>query len=144
VKVEDVFQIGKWLIFKPGTCFGNTKQHLGVIAGIDRDTKEIAVAVNATSQVQKRVEFAIARNFPVSTHVNIAPGTNIHFSKLTVIDCNMAQRITYAEVENWVNLGLIEVIGFNEDVSDSLMQQIKVGIKNSPRNVQKLKDMIDL
>jgi hypothetical protein len=143
MKTEDIFQVGKWLIFKPRTCFGKTKQHKGMIVGIDTKSGEIAVAVCATSQVQKRVEFALDRGLPENSLVVIKGGENIHFPRQTAIDCNMATRITKTDVKEWLANDLVEVVGYNEDVNSELLNKIKDGVKNSPMVEPKLKEIID-
>ena len=33
---REIFQVGQWLLFNKGTCFGKKKDHLGIIVGIDK------------------------------------------------------------------------------------------------------------
>lgn len=137
--------IGEWLLFKKNTCFGSTKDHLGIIIAAS-DNQLVAVPINATSQIANVQEFARHRNIdPEVSIVTVSPNSaesGHHFSKPTAFDCNRVNRIPYDILETWYRASRITEVSYNNPVSPSLIENIKNGILASPMVDEYTKDII--
>ncbi len=134
--------VGKWLIFGPGTLFGNSKQHFGVIV-CHKHGSGLAVAVS--SQLEARVIEWERNRYPEESLIVIEPKSSKsghHFSKVSVIDCNFACEVDFEELEAWLKSGDVAYAGYNEDVDLSLIDSVRAGILCSPRILPRLKKLL--
>lgn len=145
--MDEIYKVGQWLKFKAGTCFGEDKDHLGFFVAISDDLA-VCIAINATSNVDGIKSFADRRHIdPNETIVTIEPGTpesSFHFGRETAFDCNRPSVIKKNEIIEWVSSQKIELVEYNIDVNDELLEKIREGILKSPLVPEKCKKLIKI
>ena len=145
--ISEICKVGRWLKFKAGTCFGEDKDHLGLFVAISDDLA-VCIAVNATSRVGNVKDFAIKRHIsPEKTVVVIEPDTpeaSFHFGQETAFDCNRPSVVKNGELMEWVVNQKIELVDYNVEVNEELLEKIKEGILKSPLVPRKHKKLIGL
>ena len=139
--MEEAIEIGKWLEFEAGTCFGSRLKHFGIIVGIDWERRVAVVAVNATSQIEKLIWFADRNNIPIEDAMVDVTG-DLHFSKPTGIDCHRPREVSIKQLEYWVSQGKIKKSSYNEDVRSEILQRIIEIMIRSPLVEKSIKDII--
>lgn len=133
---------GLLIRFKPGTVFGNTNPHLAVVVNFDPNTQKAVVVVCASSQVDRRVNFAKRRGFPMSTLVRISGGSHSHFGQDTVFDCNTVETIPYELLVEWCSQQNAEIITRNGIIDQTLLQSIQAGVMISDMVAEEVKDKL--
>ena len=145
MNIDEICKVGQWLKFKAGTCFGEDKDHLGLFVAISDDLA-VCIAINATSNVDGVKSFANRRHInPNETIVTIDPDTpeaSFHFGRETAFDCNRPSVIKKDEIVEWVSNHKIELVEYNIDVDDGLLEKIRKGILKSPLVPEKRKKLI--
>lgn len=129
--MDDALQIGKWLEFDAGTCFGTRKKHFGILVGIDYEREVAVVAVNATSRLESLIRFADFNGIPVEDAM-VDVTEDVHFSKPTGIDCHRPKEIPLEILKEWVELHKVRLATYNEDVPRNKMVRIFEVIERSP------------
>ncbi len=142
---DEIYKVGQWLKFKAGTCFGRDKDHLGLFVAISED-QTICIAINATSNVEGIKSFASRRHInSEETIVVIEPRTpeaSLHFRQETAFDCNRPSVVKKEELDKWINNRKIELVDYNIEVNDELLDKIKEGVLKSPLVSKKHKKLI--
>lgn len=134
--------VGKWLIFSPGTLFGDSKQHFGIVVCCRRG---YGLAVAVSSQLEKRVLEWERNQYPKETLIILESKSfksGYHFSKTSVIDCNSTCEVKFEELEAWLESGGVVRANHNEDVDLDLLKDVRSGILCSPRVLPRLKKML--
>ncbi len=134
--------VGRWLIFGPGTLFGDSEQHFGVVVCCKRGC---GLAVAVSSQLEKRVLEWERNRYPEETLIIIEPKSlesGYHFSKPSVIDCNSACEVKFEELEAWLESGAVVCVSYNEEVESGLIKNVCSGILCSPRVLPRLKKLL--
>lgn len=143
--INEICKVSQWLKFKAGTCFGKDKDHLGLFVAISDDLAA-CIAVNATSQVNNVKDFADKRHInSEETVVVIEPDTSeasFHFGQETAFDCNRPSIVKNEELVEWVVNQKIELVNYNVEVNEELLERIKKGILKSPLVSKKHKRFI--
>lgn len=143
--ITEIIKVGQWLNFKAGTCFGETKDHLGVFVAIS-DELGICIAINATSNVKGVKDYATHRHIDsAKTIVVIEPGSSeasYHFHTETAFDCNRPAFVKHDELTKWIASRRIELASYNVAVDKELLIGIRQGIMNSPLVPEKYKKLI--
>ena len=146
MNVDEIFQVGQWLVFKKGTCFGPTKDHVAIIVGIDTETQSIGIAVNASSKIAEIKKFAERNQINLGTTiVRVSPNdykASCHIGEETAFDCNRPSIISYKDIERWYASGLVNLADYNVDVNRDLLNELRLGIWESPMVEQKFKNML--
>lgn len=142
---DEIYRVGQWLKFRAGTCFGEDKDHLGLFVAISND-QAVCIAVNATSNVEGVKNFATKRHINSEDTVVIieprAPEASLHFRQETAFDCNRPSVIKREELTEWVENRKVELVDYNVEVNDELLEKIKEGILRSPLVSKKRKKLI--
>ena len=141
VFMESVLEIGKWLEFDAGTCFGSKTMHFGIILGVDYDRRVAVVAVNATSQIEKLILLADLNGIPVED-ATVDVTSDVHFSKPTGIDCHRPREISIDMLNIWVKEEKIRKSSYNEDVDVKIMNRIIDIVLGSPLVENSMKNII--
>ena len=141
--MEEVVEVGKWLEFDAGTCFGSKTMHFGIILGIDRKRRVAVVAVNATSQIEKLIWFAERNGIPIEDAM-VDVTSDVHFNKHTGIDCHRPREIPIRQLEYWTKNNMIRLSPYNSDVDDETMQKIIGIVLRSPLVENSIKNIIKL
>jgi hypothetical protein len=128
--------------FEPGTIFGNSNAHFGLVINADPKTQRAIVVVCASSQVTKRVEYARLRNFPAATIVIMPEHTNSHFSRQTAFDCNSPEEVDLNVLNQWLEAGMAEVPRNDYSITGNILNEIKAGVLISDMVEENIKDMI--
>lgn len=135
--------VGKWLIFGPGTLFGDSKQHFGIVVCCGRGG---GLAVAVSSQLEKRVLEWERNRYPEETLIILEPQSHKsghHFSRVSVIDCNFACEVDFEELNAWLESGDVTYANYNEDVDLGLIDDVRSGILCSPRILPRLKKLME-
>lgn len=135
-------QAGSLIRFQPGTIFGSTNAHIGVVVNSDPDTQKAVVVICASSQIDKAREFARKRRLSPSTVVCITGGTHPHFGQNTAFLCNNPEAVSFDVLAAWHNEGNIELIRRNNQIDDALLNEIRAGISVSDMVEDSIKDML--
>lgn len=139
--MDGVLTTGKWLIFDKGTFFGDTKQHFGIIVGIDYEQRIVVIAVNATSQIEKLIRFADMNGIPTNDAM-VDVTRDIHFSKPTGLDCHRPQTKPLDLVLSWIEKGKIRKVDYNEDIALEKMKAVVGIMLRSPLIPENVKTII--
>ena len=143
--INEICRVGQWLKFKAGTCFGKDKDHLGLFVAISDDLTA-CIAVNATSNVEGVKNFANRRHIDSSETVVVieprTPEASLHFRQETAFDCNRPSIVKNEELAEWVANQKIELVNYNVEVNEELLDRIKEGILKSPLVSEKHKKLI--
>lgn len=138
--MDDALEIGKWYKFDAGTCFGATKQHYGIIVGIDRERRIVVVAVNATSQIEKLIKLADFNGIPIDDAM-VDVTDDLHFSKPTGLDCHRPQVQPLDLILEWVKAGRVRKSSYNEDVAiEKLASAVGIMLRSPlvPENIKEI------
>ena len=107
-------QTGSLIRFEPGTIFGNTNAHIGVVR----------------------------RNLHPGTVVSISGGTHAHFGQNTAFLCNTPESVSYDVLASWHGEGNIRLIRRNNQIDTTLLNEIRAGIIASDMVEDTIKDML--
>lgn len=144
--MNEILKVGQWLRFGAGTCFGESKEHIGLFVAVS-DELAVCVAVNATSNVNGVTEFARRRRIsPATTVVVIEPDepeAGYHFSRQTAFDCNRPSIVGQDQVREWVRRGMVALADYNIEVDEGLLGRIREGILSSPLVEGKYKRILE-
>ena len=135
-------QTGSLIRFEPGTIFGNTNAHIGVVVNSDPNTQRAVVVVCASSQLDKARSFAVRRNLHPGTVVSISGGTHAHFGQNTAFLCNTPESVSYDVLASWHGEGNIRLIRRNNQIDTTLLNEIRAGIIASDMVEDTIKDML--
>ncbi len=142
---DEIYKVGQWLKFKAGTCFGRDKDHLGLFVAISED-QTICIAINATSNVEGIKSFASRRHINSEETIAVieprTPEASLHFRQETAFDCNRPSVVKKEELDKWINNRKIELVDYNIEVNDELLDKIKEGVLKSPLVSKKHKKLI--
>lgn len=136
-------QTGSLVRFAPGTVFGNTNHHIGVVVNADPNTQQAVVVVCASSQVEKLRAFIARRdNLSPNTLVCITGGSYPHFGKDTAFNCNNPEVIPFDVLDTWQNQNSVELITRNGVIDSDLLDEIRAGIMISDMVEDAIKEML--
>lgn len=105
---------------------------------IAKDDGEILILACATSQFEKRKRFIELRGFPESTLVWIDPENG--FTKDSYIDCKNYYDYTLTRFKSLYQSDKLEYKG---KISEAHLEQIHLGIKDSPQIEESIKELIE-
>ena len=123
-----------WLEFQGGTLFGE-KNHKGVVIATDGEEK-IGIAVAVTSNWVGRDNARISAKDPEESIVWIrakAEKASGIVPRDSVIDCGSIKEFTFDKMSLWLESGKVASIGYNENVKQELLNEIKKGVASSNR-----------
>jgi len=135
-------QTGSLIRFDPGTIFGNTNAHFGVVVNADPHKQKAIVVICASSKVEKLRRFASLRGLPSATIVCISGGTHSHFGQDTAFNCNNPEVVPFDVLETWQNQNLVELVKRNNLIDDNLLDEIRAGLMISDLVEDAIKDML--
>jgi hypothetical protein len=107
---------------------------------IARSENEVVFLVCCTSQFEKRRKFIEMRNLPYSTLVWVKPNEDNSLEKDTFVDCNSAP-LEYS-IENLSHRYDSGNLEFKGEVTASVLEQIKIGLLDSPLIEENLKEAL--
>ena len=137
-----LIQTGSLIRFDPGTIFGDTNAHFGVVVNVDPNAQQAVVVVCASSKVDKLRKFASLRGLSPNTVVCVTGGVHPHFGKDTAFNCNNPELVPFNVIESWQSQNLIELIARNNLVDGTLLDEIRAGIMISNMVEDAIKDML--
>lgn len=137
-----LIQTGSLIRFDPGTIFGNTNAHIGVVVNLDPQAQKAVVVICASSKVDKLRRFASLRGLPSGTIVGISGGVHPHFGQDTAFNCNNPEVVPFDVLENWQNQNSVELITNNGVVDSTLLNEIRAGLMISDLVEDTVKDML--
>lgn len=135
-------QTGSLIRFDPGTVFGSTNAHFGVVVNSDPQTQKAVVVVCASSKVDKLRRFASLRGLPMATIVCISGGVHPHFGQDTAFNCNSPEVVPFDALETWQNQNSVELVTRNNLVDSTLLNEIRAGLMISDLVEDAIKDML--
>ncbi|MEN0005216.1 MAG: hypothetical protein AAF798_13775 [Bacteroidota bacterium] len=100
---------------------------------------ELVILACCTSQFEKRKRFIESRNLPHSTLVWISPNDENGFSRDTFVDCNSYFDYSKEELKR---LYESDILSFTGEVSEDVLVQIYIGMKDSPLIEEAIKDRL--
>jgi len=133
---------GSLIRFEPGTVFGNTNPHIGVVVNSDVEAQQVVVVVCASSKVEKLRNYATVRNLPTGTIVSITGGTQAHFGQDTAFNCNNPEVITFDTLSIWQNQNSVELISRNNVIDNAVLNEIRAGVMISDLVEDTVKDKL--
>lgn len=128
--------------FSPGTLFGDTNHHFGVIVSERGEGRNIGLVVGTTSNVKGLVSFASSREMDESTVVVIQGGSHAHFGKQTAFDCNRPEVISAQRLVGWYEQGLIEIPDNEPYIDEDLLVLLRSGVHASDMVEPKTKELL--
>lgn len=129
--------VGKIYYFKSLKLVATNEPHYFIV--IANPSYELLIFSCCTSQFDKRVRFIELNNLPESTLVCIKPNDTNELKKDSYIDCNNYHEFTRDELIQKYENSEIEFIGY---LSDSKLEEIRQGIKDSPLIPDEIKEVI--
>lgn len=106
---------------------------------ISRTENDLIILVCCTSQFEKRKKFIESRNLPYSTLVWVKPDIHNGLMVDSYVDCN-----TYFDyrIDDFVKLYENDLLEFKGEVSESHLEQIRIGLTDSPLIEEFIKKLI--
>lgn len=117
-----------------------TDAHYFVVLNKNPRADEIIILVIASSQLEKRREWAERLGFPAETLVFVSPTDYPLFTKDTVIDCNRAWEKTPQSLVDKFNAGKLGVC--NEVMSTEIVEKLKAGVAASSQIAENIKKQL--
>jgi hypothetical protein len=135
-------QTGSLIRFEPGTVFGTTNAHMGVVINANPRTQKVIVVVCATSQVQRVQNYANRVGLSPYTIAVLPANAHSHFSKDTAFNCNDTEVITYDIIKAWHTAGQIEVVTKDGVLPEGILNDIRAGVIISDLVEDSTKEML--
>lgn len=138
VKLTATIKPGSIYLFQQ-TKFSSDKLHFHVILNNRPIECSELILVNATSQVEKRLNFVKSRPIPLETLVIVDPSECSVLKQKTAFDCNSPSIYTPQELIERCDSGEFRVMG---KISDNLLNKLRNGVISSPLVKQSIKDIL--
>lgn len=106
---------------------------------VSRTENNLLILVCCTSQFEKRKKFIESRNLPYSTLVWIKPNEDNGLNIDSYVDCN-----SYYDymVNDFAKLYENDLLEYKGEISESHLEQIRIGLQDSPIIEEFVKDII--
>jgi len=141
-KLAAFIQTGSLIRFAPGTIFGTTNHHIGVVVNANPASQKIVVVVCATSQVQRVQAYAQRVGLSPYSIAVLPANTHSHFSKDTAFNCNETEVVPYDALKTWHTSNQIEVITQDSVLPEKILNEIRAGVMISDRVEDTTKDLL--
>lgn len=97
------------------------------------------ILVCCTSQFEKRKKFIELRGFPFETLVWLKPNSENGLKIDSYVDCNSYFDYT---IDEFARLYDSDILTFEGEISEADMEQIKIGIEESPLVEESIKELV--
>lgn len=123
--------------FTAHRALSSAKPHFCIVVGCDGD-KRVVVSF-ATSQYDKRLEYARRMGYPKETIVQVAASRYVAFDRLTVIDCNSVYIQDTTDFDAMVSA---RCTSKKPPLPLDILARIIKGIHASPRSTDEIKRIV--
>ena len=136
---ETTLKVGTVYYYESPRLIHTTEPHYWLI--IHKVDSESIIVGCTTTQKEKRIKYLEKTGLPESTLVFIKPNRDNGLKQESLVDCNTNCFIeTKDDLKNIRRKSGIEIKG---KVAESIIEQLRQGIRDSPVLTQEIKDMLE-